>query len=290
MRSGYHQLRVREEDIPKTAFRIRYGHYEFQMIPFRLTNAPTNKKEHEEHLKLILRLLKKEELYAKFSKCEFWLSKVWFLGHVIDSLVGYYRRFIEGFSKIAKPMTMLTQKSVKFDWGEKEEAAFQLLKQKLYSAPILDLPEGSENFMVYCDASHKGILNAQAEARKEENYVTKDLCGMIKKLEPRADETLCLKNRSWIPCFSDLRALIMHESHKSKYSIHPGSKRSEYEKPSGLLVQPMIPVWKWENIIMDFVTKLLKMSYGEDTIWLIVDRLTKSAHFLPMKESDSMGS
>nr|GEV50354.1 hypothetical protein [Tanacetum cinerariifolium] len=102
-----------------------------------------DKKEHEEHLRQILELLKKEELYAKFSKCEFWIPKVQFLGHVIDSqgLVGYYRRFIEGFSKIAKPMTKLTQNKVKFEWGDKQEAAFQLLKQKLYSAPILALPE-----------------------------------------------------------------------------------------------------------------------------------------------------
>ncbi|GJY51586.1 putative reverse transcriptase domain-containing protein [Tanacetum coccineum] len=181
LRSGYHQLRVREEDIPKTAFRTRYGHYKFQVMPFGLTNAPAvfmdlmnrvckpyldkfvivfiddiliyskNKQEHEEHLKLILELLKKEELYAKFSKCEFWIPKVQFLGHVIDSqgihvdpakiesikdwaspkspteirqflgLAGYYRRFIEGFSKIAKPMTKLTQKKVKFEWGDKQE-------------------------------------------------------------------------------------------------------------------------------------------------------------------------
>ncbi|GJZ88461.1 putative reverse transcriptase domain-containing protein [Tanacetum coccineum] len=178
LRSGYHQLRVRDEDIPKTAFRTRYGHYEFQVMPFGLTNAPAvfmdlmnrvcrpyldkfvivfiddiliyskTKEEHDAHLRLILELLKKEELYAKFSKCDFWLSKVQFLGHVIDSegihvdpakiesikdwespktpteirqflgLAGYYRRFIEGFSKIAKPMTKLTQKSVKFNWGE----------------------------------------------------------------------------------------------------------------------------------------------------------------------------
>ncbi|GJZ77657.1 putative reverse transcriptase domain-containing protein [Tanacetum coccineum] len=229
-------------------------------------------------------------------------------------------------------MTKLTQKSVKFNWGEKEETAFRTLKQKLCSAPILALPEGSENFVVYCDASHKGLgavliqkekviayasrqlkihkknytthdlelgavvfalkmwrhylygmkcivftdhkslqhildqkeLNMRqrrwlellsdydcklryhlrkanvvadtlgrksrpkplrVEARKEENYGTEDLCGMIKNLEPRADRTLCLKNRSWIPCFGNLRALIMHESHKSKYSIHPGSDK-----------------------------------------------------------------
>ncbi|GJS89690.1 putative reverse transcriptase domain-containing protein [Tanacetum coccineum] len=298
-------------------------------------------------------------------------------------------------------MTKLTQKNVKFDWSEKAEAAFQLLKQKLCSAPILALPEGSENFVVYCDASHKGlgivlmqrekviayasrqlkiheknytthdlelgavvfalkmwrhylygtkcvvftdhkslqhildqkelnmrqrrwlellsdydceiryhprkanmvadalsrkerikplrvralvltiglnlpvqILEAQVEARKDENYGTEDLCGMIKKLKQRTDGTLCLNGRSWIPCRGNLRELIMNESHKSKYSVHPGSYKmcqdlkklywwpnmkaeiatyvnkcltcakvkAEYQKPSDLLVQPVIPV------------------------------------------------
>ncbi|GJZ22323.1 putative reverse transcriptase domain-containing protein [Tanacetum coccineum] len=274
-------------------------------------------------------------------------------------------------------MTKLTQKSVKFDFGEKAEAAFQLLKQKLCSAPILALPEGSENFMVYYDASHKGldailmqrekviayasrqlkvheknytthdlelgavvftlkmwrhylygtnldlpkqILSAQSEAIKEKNFINEDLHVMIKKLESRADGTLCLNNQSWILRFGDLRALIMHESHKSKYSIHPGSDKMyqdlkklywwpnmkaeiatyvskcltcakvkiEYQKPSGLLVQPEIPQWKWENITMDFVTKLPKTTTGQDMIWVIVDRLTKSAHFLPMREDDTL--
>ncbi|GKD75999.1 putative reverse transcriptase domain-containing protein [Tanacetum coccineum] len=146
-----------------------------------------SKKEHEEHLKAIMELLKKEELYAKFSKCEFWLPRVQFLGHVINSqgihvdptkiksikdwaspktpteirqflgLVGYYQRFIKGLSKIAKPMTKLTQKRVKFVWGNKQEAVFQQLKQKLCSAPILVLPEGSEDFIAYCDALIKGL-------------------------------------------------------------------------------------------------------------------------------------
>ncbi|GJX23871.1 putative reverse transcriptase domain-containing protein [Tanacetum coccineum] len=167
---------------------------------------------------------------------------------------------------------------------------------------------------------HVQILEAQVEARKEENYGTKYLCGMIKKLKPRTDGTLCLNGRSWIPCRGNLRELIMHESHKSKYSVHPGSNKMyqdlkelywwpnmkaeiatyvskcltcakvkvKYQKPSGLLVQPVIPVWKWENITIDFVTKLPKTSTGHDTIWVIVDRLTKSAHFLPMKETDSI--
>ena len=176
-----------------------------------------SKEEHEEHLRLILELLKQEKLYAKFSKCEFWIPKVQFLGHVIDSegvhvdpakiesikdwaapttpsevrqflgLAGYYRRFIEGFSKIAKSLTKLTQKNVKYEWGEKEEEAFQLLKEKLCSAPILALPEGSEDFVVYCDASHKGlgavlmqrekvIAYASRQLKKhEKNYTTHDL-------------------------------------------------------------------------------------------------------------------
>ncbi|GJS82959.1 putative reverse transcriptase domain-containing protein [Tanacetum coccineum] len=164
------------------------------------------------------------------------------------------------------------------------------------------------------------ILNTQAEARKEENFGTEDLCSMIKKLEQRTDGTLCLNGRSWIPCRGNLRELIMHESHKSKYLIHHGSDKmyqdlkklywwpnmkaeiatyvnkcltcakvkTECKKPSGLLVLPVIPVWKWENITMNFVTKLPKTSTGQDTVWIIVDRLTKSAHFLPMKETVSM--
>ncbi|GKB28821.1 putative reverse transcriptase domain-containing protein, partial [Tanacetum coccineum] len=185
----YHQLRVREEDILKTAFRTRYGHYEFQVMPFGLTNAPAvfmdlmnrvckpyldkfvilfiddiviysrNKKEHKEHLKAILELLKKEELYAKFSKC----------------LAGYYGRFIKGFSKIAKSMTKLTQKGVKSDWGDKAEAAFQLIKKKLCSALILALPEGSEDFVVYCDASHKGLGAVLMQREKVIAYASRQL-------------------------------------------------------------------------------------------------------------------
>ncbi|GKA31349.1 putative reverse transcriptase domain-containing protein [Tanacetum coccineum] len=159
LRSGYHQLRVREEDIPKTAFKTRYGHYEFQVMPFGLTNAPANKKEHKEHLKAILELLKKEELYAKSSKC----------------LAGYHRRFIEGFSKIAKPMTKLVQKKNTFEWGDKQEAAFQTLKNKLCSAPILALPQGAENFIVYCDASHKGLGAVLMQNEKVIAYASRQL-------------------------------------------------------------------------------------------------------------------
>nr|GEU97282.1 reverse transcriptase domain-containing protein [Tanacetum cinerariifolium] len=252
-----------------------------------------DEKEHEEHLKAVL-------------------------GHVIDNqgLAGYYRRFIEGFSKITKTMTKLTQKKVKFEWNDKQEAAFQLLKQKLCSAPILALPEGSEDFIVYCDALIKGLGKANvvvdALSRKEQEPE--------QKLEPRADGTQFLNGRSWLPCYGDLRTMIMHESHKSKYSIHTGSDKmyqdmkklywwpnmkadiamyvskcltcakvkAEHQRPSGLLVQPKIPEWKRDNITMDFVTKLPKSSQGYNTIWVIVDGLTKSAIFTPMRETDPM--
>ncbi|GJZ58741.1 putative reverse transcriptase domain-containing protein [Tanacetum coccineum] len=231
-------------------------------------------------------------------------------------LVGYYHRFIIDFSKIAKSLTELTHKNKKYIWGEDQDTTFQLLKQKLREAPILALPEENDNFVVYCDASHQ----AQIEALKEENIKAGNLRGMDKSCEIRPDGTRCIKNRSWLPLFGNLRDLIMHESHKSKYSIHPGSDKmyqdlkklywwpnmkaiiAEYvgkcltcsrvkakcQKPSGLLVQPEIPMWKWERITMDFITKLPKTSNGHDIIWVIVDRLTKSAHFIPTRETDSM--
>ncbi|GJR89325.1 putative reverse transcriptase domain-containing protein [Tanacetum coccineum] len=335
LRSGYHQLRVREGDILKTAFKTRYGHYEFQVMPFGLTNAPAvfmdlmnrvckpyldkfmivfiddiliyskNKKEHEEHLRTILELLKKEELlistdktkitrkpskmgkhgheerkstkeardakpkarkvkksklwstliktkgfsqlkgdsvnpsglhhdgmlYAKFSKCEFWIPKVQFLGHVINSegihvdpakiesikdwvspkspteirhflgLAGYYRIFIEGFLQIAKPMTKLTQKKVKFVWGDKQEAAFQTLKQKLCSAPVLALPEGSEDFVAYCDASIKGL--GVTEARKPENIKNEDVGGMLVENSKDPEK---FRTENWNPVRMELYA------------------------------------------------------------------------------------
>ncbi|GJX26751.1 putative reverse transcriptase domain-containing protein, partial [Tanacetum coccineum] len=290
LRSGYHQLRVREEDIPKIAFRTRYGHYEFQVMPFGLTNAPTSEEEHAEHLKLSLELLKKEELYAKFSKCEFWLSKVQFLGHVIDS---------EGVH--VDPAKI---ESIK-DWASPKTPTE--IRQFLGLGTVL-----MQRKKVIAYASRQLKVH-------EKNYTTHD-SELEVKLEPRADGTLCLNGRSWIPYFGDLRELIMNESHKSKYMVHPGSDKmcqdlnklywgsnmkveiatyvskcltcakfkAECQKPSSLLVQLVIPVWKWENITMDFVTKLPKTSSGQDTIWVIVDRLTKPAHFLPMKETNSM--
>ncbi|GKC71834.1 hypothetical protein Tco_1117717, partial [Tanacetum coccineum] len=346
-----------------------------------------SKEEHAEHLKLIFELLKKEELYAKFSKCEFWLLKVQFLSRVIDN---------EGIH--VDPTKI---ESIK-DWASPKTPTEILTS-------ILALPEGSENFVVYCDASCKGLgvvlmkrekviayASCQLKIHKK-NYTTHDLelravvftlkmwrhylygtkCVVLtdhKSLQHILDQKeLNMRQHRWLELLSDydceihyhpgkanvvadalsqkerinpllvralvmtislnlpvqiLEAKLMREKRRilepkigvSKYSIHPGSEKmyqdlkklywwpnmkaeiatyvnkclncakvkAECRKPSSLLVQPVIPVWKWKNITMDFVTKLPKTSTGQDTIWVIVDRITKSTHFLPMKETDSM--
>nr|GEZ42640.1 putative reverse transcriptase domain-containing protein [Tanacetum cinerariifolium] len=235
LRSGYHQLRVRDEDIPKTSFRTTYEHYEFQVMTFGLTNTHAvfmdlmnhvckpyldkfvivfiddiliysrTKEEHADHLRIILELLKKEKLYAKFSKCDLWVRIVQFLGHVINSrgihvdpakieaaknwesptipievrqllgLSGYYRRFIKGFFKIAKFLTELTQKNKKYIWGENQESAFQLLKQKLCEAPILVLPEENDDFVVFYDLSHQGLGAMLMQREKVIAYASRQL-------------------------------------------------------------------------------------------------------------------
>nr|GEY11153.1 hypothetical protein [Tanacetum cinerariifolium] len=205
LRSGYHQLRVREEDIPGTAFRMRYEHFKFTVMPFGLTNAPASKEEHEVYLKLILELLKKEKLFGKFSKCKFLLQEVHFLGHVVNSegihvdpnkikavknwkppktpteihsflgLTGCYRRFIASFSKIAKPLTLVTQKNKKFEWGDEQENAFQTLKDMLSDAPILALSEGTNDFVVYDDASNQGFGCVLMQRNKVIAYASKQL-------------------------------------------------------------------------------------------------------------------
>ncbi|KAJ9552858.1 hypothetical protein OSB04_016903 [Centaurea solstitialis] len=514
LRSGYHQLKVRKEDIPKTAFRTRYGHYEFLVMSFGLTNAPAafmdlmnrvckpyldkfvivfiddiliyskTAEEHGDHLRKVLEMLKRERLYAKFSKCEFWLKEVQFLGHVVTQegikvdpakieaikdwespkspsevrsflgLAGYYRRFIEHFSAIATPLTELTRKDVKFEWTSTCEYAFNNLKGKLTSAPILTLPNGTDGFVVYCDASklglgcvlmqdrrviayasrklkdhelnypthdmelaavvfalkiwrhylygvkcqiytdHKslqyllsqkelnmrqrrwiellsdydceilyhpgkgnvvadalsrkggkvkpGIVDSQIgivayrinivpdlkseikewqeKASKEENLKSERMVGFLDTLVTNTEDLKCFGNRIWVPKLGDLRKKILVEAHKSKYAVHPGTNKMyhglrqsywwpgmkkdiayfvercvtclqvkiEHQRPYGKLQQLPIPEWTWEHVTMDFVTKLPRTPKGYDTIWVIVDRLSKSAHFLPMKETYSM--
>src|SRR4051794_27264544 len=235
LRLGYHQIQIREQDIPKTAFTTRYGLYEYTVMPFGLTNAPAyfmnmmnkvfmefldkfvvifiddilvyskSKEEHEGHLRLILEKLREHKLYAKFSKCEFWLEEVGFLGHVMTKdgaavdpakvsavtewespksvkevrsflgLAGYYRRFIENFSKVAKPMTELLKEDKKFAWTEGCEISFQELKKRLVTAPVLCLPSLEKDFQVYCDASHQGLGAVLMQEGKVVAYASRQL-------------------------------------------------------------------------------------------------------------------
>ncbi|GJY08288.1 putative reverse transcriptase domain-containing protein [Tanacetum coccineum] len=177
LRSGYHQLRVRDEDIPKTAPYLD----KFVIVFFDdILIYSKTKEEHDAHLRLILELLKKEELYAKFSKCDFWLSKVQFLKHVIDSEgIHVDPAKIESIKDWESPKTPIEIRQFlekcKVQLGEKEETAFQTLNQKLCSAPILALPEGSENFVVYCDASHKGLGAVLMQKEKVIAYASRQL-------------------------------------------------------------------------------------------------------------------
>nr|CAE04051.2 OSJNBb0062B06.9 [Oryza sativa Japonica Group] len=524
LRSGYHQLKIRSEDIPKTAFSTRYGLYEFTVMSFGLTNAPAffmnlmnkifmeyldqfvvvfiddiliyskNEEEHAEHLRLIMEKLRDHQLFAKFSKCEFWLDRVAFLGHVISSngvevdpskveavlawnppknvseirsflgLAGYYRRFIEGLSKLARPMIELLKKEKKFEWSAACEDGFQEMKKRLTTAPVLTLPDIRKDFEIFCDASRQGLECVLMQERKvvayasrqlrphEVNYPTHDLelaavvhalkiwrhylignrcevytdhkslkyiftqtelnmrqrrwlelikdydlgihyhsgkanvvadalsrktycnvaqtwpdqdhlCreleklrlavvqsgvpasltvqptlesqireaqkddegikGLIKRIQEKKGTDFSIDDQGtvWcgpricVPAKKELRDLILKEAHESAYSIHPGSTKmyqdikayfwwagmkrdvteyvalcdicqrvkAEYQRPAGLPQPLPIPEWKWEEIGMDLITGLPRTPSGYDSIWVIVDRLTKSAHFVPVK-------
>ncbi|GJS00891.1 putative reverse transcriptase domain-containing protein [Tanacetum coccineum] len=377
LRSGYHQLRVHEDDIPNTAFITRYGNFKFTVLPFGLTNAlvvfmdlmnkvcrpyldkfvivfiddiliySKTREEHVEHLRFVLELLKKEKLYAKFSKCEFWQrekaprapSEV----HSFLELAGYYRRFIENFSKISKSLTILTQKSlldgpedfvvycdtsglglgcVLMQIGKVIAYAYRQLKihEKNYTTHDLEL--GAVVFALkiwrhylygtksrrwielfsdydYEIRYHPGKANVVADfLSRKERVKPKRVRAMNITLQSSIKDRILAAQKETVPLKGDVRTLIMDEAHKLKYSIDPGADKMYYDlrdrywwpgikndidvyvskcltclkvkakhqRPSGLLQQPEILVWKWEGIAMDFVTKLPRTSSGHDTI------------------------
>ena len=322
LRSGYHQLRVKGEDVPKTAFRTRNRHYEFLVMPFGLTNAPAafmdlmnrvfkpyldlfvvvfideilvysrSGEEHRRHLSIVLQTLRDKQLYAKLKKCEFWLDRISFLGHVVTKdgisvdlgkvdavanwrrpstvteirsflgLAGYYRQFIEGFSKFALPMTKLTQKGVKFEWSDECERSFQELKNRLVTAPVLTIPSGSRGFVVYSDASHQGLGCVLMQHEKvvayasrqlkpyERNYPTHDLelAAMIFALKIWrhflfgetyeiltdhkslkylfSQKELNMRQRRWIELLKDYDCIIQYHPGKANVVVDALSRKS----------------------------------------------------------------
>ena len=235
LRSGYYHLRVKDIDVPKTAFRTQYGHYEFLVMPFGLTNAPAafmdlmnrvfrpyldqfvvvfiddilvysiDEQEHEQHLKIVLQTLREKKLYAKLSKCDFWLKEVSFLGHIVSAggirvdpakieavinwkpprsvtevrsflgLAGYYRRFVKGFSIIASPLTKLLRKGVKFEWTDKCHNSFEQLKEMLVEAPVLTHPTMGKEYTLYSDASGIGLGCVLMQDGKVVAYASRQL-------------------------------------------------------------------------------------------------------------------
>nr|GEZ11682.1 reverse transcriptase domain-containing protein [Tanacetum cinerariifolium] len=312
LRSGYHQLRVRDEDIPKTSYRIRYGYYEFQVMPFGLTNAPVvfihlmnrvckpyldkfvivfiddiliyscNKEEHANHLRIILELLKKEKSYAKFSKCDFWIRIVQFLGHLIDSQGLHVDptkiEAVKNWASPATPTEIYYDCEIHYHPGKANVVAHALSRKRIIKSRRVKPLRVRSLIMTIRLNLPSQILKAQTEALKEENVQAENLRGMEKDFEICTDETRCIKNRSWLPLFGNLRNLIMYESYKSKYSIHPGFNK---------MYQNLKKLYWWPNmkaIIAKYVGKCLT----HDTIRAIVDRLTKSAHFIPTRETESM--
>jgi hypothetical protein len=525
LRYGYHQIKIRASDIPKTAFSTKYGLYEYLVMSLGLTNAPAyfmylmnsvftpeldkfvvvfidgilvyskNEDEHTEHLHIVLQRLRDHRLYAKLSKCDFWLREIKFLGHNISQdgisidlekvqevmdwkpptavrqirsflgLARYYRRFIPDFSRIAKPMTELLKKGVKYEWSQKCEDAFHTLRQHLTTTPVLAQPDNTKSFDVYCDASGTGLgcvlmqdnrviaYASRALSPHEQNYPTHDLelaavvhaskiwrhylmgahcniytghkslkyiftqadlnmrqrrwvelikdydlevhyhpskanvvadalsqkaqcncvtmdskvttlCDELRKLnmevislgtlnyisveptlheqivlaqigdkgvqvikemlEQKVEKYICFhqdskgvlwfEDRLVVPKNPELRQKILDEAHLSKFSMHPSSNKMYHDlislywwtrmkremakyvsecdtcqrikashlKVAGTLQPLPIPSWKWEDLSMDFIVGLPNTSQHHDSIWVIVDRLTKTTHFLPV--------
>nr|GEX93502.1 hypothetical protein [Tanacetum cinerariifolium] len=379
LRLGYHQLRVLEDDILKTTFRMRYGHFEFMVMPFGLTNALTvfmdlmnrvcksyldkfvivfndniliyskTKEEHKVHLKLVLRLLRTEKLYVKFSKCEFWLHEVHFLGHVVNQsgihvdpskieaaknwkasttsskvrsflgLAGYYRHGIKDFvvyydasNQGLGCVLMQRGKSVIYTDHNSLQHIFDQNKLNMRQSRWIKLFSDYECEIRY----HPSNANVVADALSRKERVKPRRINRWRK----EGGSLYFMDRIWVPLVRNMRRVILNEARKSRYSVHPGADKmyhdlrdmywwprmkrdiaiyvskcltctkvkDEHQRPSGLLQKPKIPEWKWDKITMDLITKLPRSKSGHDAIWVIVDRLTKSAHFLAIREDFNM--
>ncbi|KAA3487957.1 DNA/RNA polymerases superfamily protein [Gossypium australe] len=332
--SGYYQLIVKDSYVPKIAFRTRYGHYEFLVMPFGQTNAPAifmdlmnhifrpyldkfvvvfiddiliysrDENEHAKHLSMVLQVLREKQLYVKFSKSEFWLKDVRFLGHIVSGD------------------------------GIRVDPSFKKLKTLLTKAPALVQPEPGREFVVYSDTSLNGLgyvlmqegkmallddgsilaklrarplfLQEISKAQKVDDSLQakRVLSELNIESDFRVSPDGCLMFRDWVyvPRNDELIRKILHEAHNRCLVVHPGCTKmyndlrkwywwpvkAEHRVPSGLLQPIMVPKWKWDRITMDFVTSLPLTPKKKDAVWVVVDRLTKLAHFIPVRVDYSL--
>eukprot|EP00253_Pinus_taeda_P016605 PITA_16605 len=350
-------------------------------------------EEHHEHLRIVLQTLREHQLYAKFSKCDFFKEEIQYLGHVVTKdgiavdpekikaimdwpvpkdvadvrsfmgLAGYYRRFVEGFSKVAFPITSLQKKGKLFHWTPNCQKSFERLKHLLTTAPILSIADPNKDYVVCTDASKEGLGGVlMQEGREKENKVADALSRKVQNLyevsisgwkspfleiikeiadqdteyqqlklqiqqsaredsqqEYELDDVgrIYFKKRLYVPNQSRIKNLIMDEFHVSHYAGHPGYQKmitairkeyfwpgmkkniveylsrclecqqikAEHQHPAGLLQPLPVPEWKWEIISMDFITGLPKTKRNNDSIFVVVDKLSKTAHFIPVQST-----
>ncbi|WVZ76436.1 hypothetical protein U9M48_024412 [Paspalum notatum var. saurae] len=313
LRSGYHQMKIREEDIPKTAFVTRYGHHEFTVVSFGLTNAPAyfmnmmnlilkeeldqfvmvfaddiliyskTQEQHEKHLRAVLEKLRKNQLYGKFNKCKFWLEEIALLGHVwttegvsvdpekievvsnwktprnmteIRSFLGlakYYWRFIENFSKIAKPTTELLKDKVSFEWNDKREKSFQCLKDKLTTTPALTLPDLQKDFVIYCTASKQGLGCVLMQDNRVVSYASRQLRAHEENYPTHDLEFAAVVHRRWLELIKDYELEIHYHPGKANVVADALSRKSY----CNLLTGEELPIElcaEMEQLRLDFVT------------------------------------
>src|SRR3989440_8714086 len=343
--SGYHQIRMKPGDEWKTPFKTKYGLYEWLVMPFGLSNAPStfmrlmnhvlraylgrfvvvyfddiliyskDVDEHVEHVKLVLDVLREQNLYAKLKKCSFCLDSVIFLGFVVSAqgiavdeekvkaiqewpkptsvtqvrsfhgLASFYRRFVPNFSTIAAPLTSIIKKEKGFEWGKEQDEAFETLKKKLTTTPILSLPNFDSTFEIEYDASGIGIGAVLMQEKKPIAYFSEKLNGAKLNYSTYDKELYALVRALEVwEHYLLPKEFVIHTDHESLKHLKEQAKSKSM--PHGLYMPLLVPRSPWIDISMDFVLGLPRTKKGRDSIFVVVDKFSKMAHFIPCHKTD----